>query len=454
MSRTFANASPEKRFFVELITRDITLEDAVLDLIDNSIDSLARWKGIDLFNGLTDRKTGNAEKALPQIKITMSPKKFEIIDTCGGIAYEDAKNNVFRFGRPDPENKDKTLSVFGIGMKRALFKIGKRIIIDSRAETDGFNMNLDVQDWLQDPGQKWQFEIEKNNGVEPRKKRGTRIEITDLHEDVTNLFQTPVFRNKLYMITSKSYPFHLDRHLGISINSDPISSRELAFGNSDDIKPATKKWTEGDVDINLFCGLLPKQSDVWTQDNSGWYIICNGRVVLYADQTEITGWTGGSGLPMFQPKNRGFIGLASFSSNVPDSLPWKTTKRGVNIESLVYRRALKEMLAISRPVLRFQNSLYTSNDSSEVSADYKDAMNKLQPVDAARATAEQNAAKIRSSDTPFLKPTPIPKPREKQINFKVPLEEFNLVIKSLGNTHLSGSEVGRRIFKYYMKREC
>lgn len=33
-----ASANPTKAFFVRMITRDITLEDCIFDLIDNSID--------------------------------------------------------------------------------------------------------------------------------------------------------------------------------------------------------------------------------------------------------------------------------------------------------------------------------------------------------------------------------------------------------------------------------
>lgn len=35
-----ADARPTKRLFIQMLTRDLALEDAVLDLIDNSIDSL------------------------------------------------------------------------------------------------------------------------------------------------------------------------------------------------------------------------------------------------------------------------------------------------------------------------------------------------------------------------------------------------------------------------------
>jgi hypothetical protein len=40
MTRLFeANANPEKRFFVSLLTRDISLIDAVIDLTDNSVNA-------------------------------------------------------------------------------------------------------------------------------------------------------------------------------------------------------------------------------------------------------------------------------------------------------------------------------------------------------------------------------------------------------------------------------
>ena len=40
-----AGANPTKAFFVSMITRDITLEDCILDLIDNSVDGAWRSEG-------------------------------------------------------------------------------------------------------------------------------------------------------------------------------------------------------------------------------------------------------------------------------------------------------------------------------------------------------------------------------------------------------------------------
>ncbi|MEL6260324.1 MAG: hypothetical protein AAFR12_04585 [Cyanobacteria bacterium J06626_6] len=36
------NAAPTKTFFVDMLTRDIDLKDAILDLLDNCIDGIQR----------------------------------------------------------------------------------------------------------------------------------------------------------------------------------------------------------------------------------------------------------------------------------------------------------------------------------------------------------------------------------------------------------------------------
>jgi hypothetical protein len=39
------DANPTKAFFVRMITRDISLEDCILDLIDNSVDGAWKLEG-------------------------------------------------------------------------------------------------------------------------------------------------------------------------------------------------------------------------------------------------------------------------------------------------------------------------------------------------------------------------------------------------------------------------
>ena len=89
-----ADASPTKAFFVRMLTRDITLDDCILDLVDNSIDSA--WES----SGQHPSELINDDKLSPySIDITVERTRFRIVDNCGGITFEDAQNYAFTFGR-------------------------------------------------------------------------------------------------------------------------------------------------------------------------------------------------------------------------------------------------------------------------------------------------------------------------------------------------------------------
>ncbi len=91
-----AKAVPTKQFFVSMLTRDIKLEDAILDLIDNCLDGALR---------LADGDDVDYEKH--RIAIQLSSSKFSIEDDCGGIPRDVAINYAFKMGRdPDDERAE------------------------------------------------------------------------------------------------------------------------------------------------------------------------------------------------------------------------------------------------------------------------------------------------------------------------------------------------------------
>src|SRR5262245_25764588 len=116
-----ANANPSKRFFTETLPRDISLSDCVLDLIDNSVHSLVSSADLDvsqhLFLGT------KAARVNASVDVGFTASKFLVHDNCGGISIEDAEDHVFRFGEPASSKAETGLGVYGIGMKRAFFKI-------------------------------------------------------------------------------------------------------------------------------------------------------------------------------------------------------------------------------------------------------------------------------------------------------------------------------------------
>ena len=109
------NAAPTKELFISMLIRDVTLRDAIGDLLDNSIDGALRLRPNGEYQGLG-----------VDIKLDTERGVFTITDNCGGIPVSVARDYAFRFGRPDFEAQytQHSVGVFGIGMKRALFKLG------------------------------------------------------------------------------------------------------------------------------------------------------------------------------------------------------------------------------------------------------------------------------------------------------------------------------------------
>ena len=447
-----ANANPEKRYFIDLVTRDISLEDAILDLIDNSIDSLVRTKQIDIYRDFVNKEGTGWNMPLAEIHINFSPNQFKIEDNCGGISFNSAKNDVFRFGRPDP-HRGVSLSVFGIGMKRAIFKIGRRITIESHTEKSGFSMHLDVDDWLKEETPDWKIPLEELTEERSSSKTGTKIIIDRIREEISTLTKNPVFSNRLIKTIQETYPFYLGRYISIFVNSNIVEGKDLFFAVSDEMKiqPSIDSWEDGNVKATMICGLLPREEGKWTFDKSGWYLVCNGRVVVYADKTQLTGW--GRTLPQFMPKNRGFVGIVFFKSDYPEELPWNTTKRGIDTESAVYIRTRTRMIPATKSVLTIQNKLYDSKDGDTPNEEYRDSIKDLPAFSATKQAAERNT-KAEQQHQAFLFDPPVSRSKMTNIQFKVKEEDIVRVKKRLGRSSMPNYEVGEIIFKYFLDREC
>ncbi len=185
-----AAASPTKAFFVRMITRDIALEDCILDLIDNSIDGAWQLEG-----GLPMTLNSDTDLHRYKIEIELSPDTFCIRDNCGGITLDDAADYAFTFGRRETDaHESYSIGVYGIGMKRAVFKLGTEIRITSTylADSDdhqSFLVPINVEDWLHnDEAQSWDFDIETSD---PLPSPGVEIRVDTLTENTQFLLEIP-----------------------------------------------------------------------------------------------------------------------------------------------------------------------------------------------------------------------------------------------------------------------
>jgi len=426
-------AQPTKDFFITMLTIDIGLRQAIVDLIDNCVDGAIRMQPKGKYKDL-------------DVQLTVKPELFRISDNCGGISVEKAKEYAFRFGRPkNVSHTPHSIGQFGVGMKRALFKLGSNFVIESTTETDQFKVVVDVNDWK--TNDIWEFYFDELNPISsPLEKCGTRITVNSLHESVADDFGLENFIDKLRDEIMDKHHHAIENGLNIVLNGIPLESHPMEFLYSNALKPAyfeeTYDLNTSSVNVRIYAGI----GKSWPPD-SGWYIYCNGRMIMRADQTLATGWgiSGENAIPKYHNEFARFRGFAYFTSENAGLLPWNTTKTGVDSDSAIYRVIKQKMVTLMRPVITF---LYRLDEEKDRETDDK-------PLEAAVAKSKpRSVARVRTSRTfSWPKQDLRPKlPKRGLIAYNKPVVQIAKIKKVL--KVLTYKAVGEKTFEYFYEREC
>lgn len=349
----YVSAAPVKSFFVTMLTRDIPLADAILDLLDNCVDGILRAKGkaVESYAGY-------------QATITFDKTHFMIDDNCGGIPWS-LHDYAFRLGAPANQRKKNlpTVGVYGIGMKRAIFKIGEQCLITTRNGADHYEVEI-TPAWVKDEDD-WDLPVRA--ATTTMEEPGTTIVIGQLHEGIKKTFGESgeaAFHAELYRRVSELYAFIIAKGFKVTINGTVVEPRptKLAFQAvagkrkaSGAIVPFIYRAKVDDVHIFLAIGLtraIPTAEEVDDEDTgsqtrykslaAGWTIVCNDRAVVYCDRTELTGW-GEDDIPRYHTQFIAISGIVEFRSDKAEKLPTTTTKRGIDAASPLYLQVKNKM---------------------------------------------------------------------------------------------------------------
>ncbi|MGD0012962.1 MAG: ATP-binding protein [Bryobacteraceae bacterium] len=430
-----ADAHPSKAFFTETLPRDIPLSDCILDLVDNSIHRLITPTGLDVSEHLVAGT--KAARISVAVDVAFDPSKFTIKDDCGGISIDDAREQVFRFGEPVKQKTQAGLGVYGIGMKRAFFKIGKQISIASRTIDEKFRIDIDVDDWMKNDAWDFPFTYARK---ENSKTGGTDIDISKLYPAVSEQFASKAFRGILVEKMSRVFALFLKAGLKIKVNAEACLPDIPELAESKDLRAVRHMFKKDGVDVLIMAGLSPKHD----RKPRGWYVFCNGRMVLDADKTEKTGW-GTDSHPAFHVKYNHFLAYVYFRSQEVQKLPWTTTKDGVDRESPIYQTALSEMRLLSRPILDFLNTFY--EDVKEQSEPERAVFEKARPVSPLKIAVRQNTPfEVRVKKTADDELVSIQYPR--------PNKKLRRIREVLGRSSMSASRIGQYTFDWFYDRNC
>ncbi len=434
-----AEAEPTKSFFISMLTRDVTLDAAIIDLVDNCVDGARK-------------KCPDGDFSAVGADITLSPTQFEVRDNASGIDLQTAAEHAFRFGRDSGDYVENSIGRFGVGMKRAFFKLGDTFQVESQTTSTAFGLTVNVPSWEQLEEWAFPFDHAEDKLNVPPDQTYTLVKVTELHAAVRESFGSDVFRNRLFEDIAVKHQAALEAGMAISLNGVALPRSSAQLLDSRDITPLFVEAdlpvaAEQHIHMRLYAGVM--QDSPPQPAKAGWYVFCNGRLILRADKTYRTGW-GEQGIlttPQFHNQYSLFRGYLYLDSADPDLLPWNTTKTDVDFESPAYQAARARMIDAMKTVLAYLNKLDKEKSGENESAEL------LEPTLAAARPAA--VLELHSADR-FVWAAQEPRPGQAgsivtvSIQYRRPRETVEQLKEVLDVA--SAKEVGEATFDLFAQR--
>lgn len=354
-------ASPTKNFFINMITRDIELKMAILDLVDNSVDS-----------GYLKADSENLEDI--EIKLIFTKDSFSIEDNCKGFDIETAEKYVFRFGSDNKTLDESTIGQFGIGMKRSIFKMGNSFNVESFTETTHLIVEDKISTWsekqktVQDSDgisyieDDWSFSFKVAENIQQNQSTGTILTISELYEPIKKSIVDSSFMTQLTSEIEIAHMLSLNNNLKIMIQyfdeienenkTIHLKAKKLELINNELIKPINLKFPikindSQSIDVHVYLGVTQRKVE-----ESGFYIFCNKRTIVHANRDAIIWSKDRIGLNWHHNYAlfRGYVFLEAKETSL---LPWTTTKDGVDVDSIVFQKLIRKLKSITEPIFDF-----------------------------------------------------------------------------------------------------
>jgi hypothetical protein len=441
-----------------MLTRDIHLQDTLLDLLDNCIDGAVR----------TNPDPDNQDQPYEGFgaQLSFSSTEFSLSDNCGGIPIGTARNRAFRLGRPPAAEDDavdgKTVGVYGIGMKRAVFKLGRDATVTSNGD-DPFQVKigatwLDADDW-----QPLELSAYQPKEEEPQ---GTTIHVAQLYDEVAKDLGSKDWIERFRRYVASHYALIIAKGFEVTILSEgvspkPIRSSEFALAATGElggggVQPFIYRGEIGGVNVEILAGLLKKplnaeeiaevEGEHAEKSLAGWTVACNDRVVVSLDRTHLTGW-GTGGVSSYHGQYSVIAGIVLLYADDVQKLPLTTTKRGLDGSSAVYAQALDIMREATKKLTAFTNAYKTDKVRKEILDDApKRTLAELRSFQDLR-TVQKGKLEGFQVLTPEL-PKPARTPRKPRVSFDVTTAEVQALKDFLEIEDGGNNDVGRAAFEF------
>ena len=327
--------------------------------------------------------------------------------------------------------------------------MGKVFCVESRHGEDHFIVDVDVDKWNEksdEDSTSWDFNYEDCHDDERLKEDGTFIRVKNLNEGVKEKFGDAAFISSMQESIRRMLNFSLEKGITIKLNDEKISGTIIEILQSDNVSPYIKCGEIQGVKFRIFAGL----GDVGVTNKSGWYIYCNGRLVLEHDKTSVTGW-GVNGIKQWHVEDVMFRGVVFMDTEETINLPLTTTKRGVDASHPVYMHILYYMKDAMRQIIPYLSEIAKMGDEAN---GFREDLYKKENKDSVVKLYEQALNSDFSQGFSSMSPDAdiiAEKLNTRRISYSVPKKDAE---KAKDHAEVDTfKELGEETFNYYMRQE-
>lgn len=308
--------------------------ECVFDLIDNSIDA-ARDRIMARGAFPADQYGLPADYSGYRIDLRFSKDAFEISDDCGGIEEATLTRRAFVVG--STSSHDYGIGWFGIGLKRALLKLGRTYTISTDTGDFAARLSFAAEDLGQGEGE-LTADVLVSSG-----RAGTTIRIEGLNPGARHEFGGS-WTDGVPKHLSRRYGLYVKKGLAITVEGAEIAPFGPGLREEGPVPLNTQHFSLADgMEVYVDSGMhesyrIKGEDDDWRRDTEltdqyGWYFACNDRIIRSAAHDEDIGFTAN-----WHPEYYGFVGWVRFVSKDAEHLPWDTKKTAIDLSSNVFQQ--------------------------------------------------------------------------------------------------------------------
>lgn len=336
-------------FLENTLTQDITTLEAIYDLIDNSIDAARR----DIFKNkefVSDMYGMPKDYSGYCINITVNDKEIIISDNSLGFSKYDLENKSFMIGKPS--NHEFGIGQYGIGLKRALLKIGRKYSLTTDDNKNRFVADFSNKDIVGDK------DFITSKIMTSHNEKSTTFKINQLRPNILPDIKSEAWYDNAIKGISQRYTIYLEKGLKINIEyfkkqKINIDSVLVKIRKNSRFKPFIKNYDLGNgVTAIINAGIHEKylfpEEDGYSRSNTskiskefGIYIICNDRVIVGHSTESIHGWK-----TKWHNEYNGFVCIVRFISKDPSLLPMNTAKTAITVDAAIFLDAASKIQPI------------------------------------------------------------------------------------------------------------